>query len=290
MADPTRRLAENVPGEFFVDSTCIDCDTCRQLAPAVFAEGAEYAYVHQQPQSEADRRHALQALVSCPTGSIGSEGENQAKLVLDDFPLAIEVPVFYCGFTSPRSFGGSSYFVEHPDGNWLIDAPKYQPRLVRKLEAMGGIDHIFLTHEDDVADAAKYAAHFGAKRIIHHEELAAQPDAETVLDGVEPQTLARDFVAIPTPGHTAGHLVLLFRNRFLFTGDHLYFNRDQQRLSAFRNHCWYSWTEQAKSMSRLLAYRFAWILPGHGQRVCLNEEQMHEQLVALIERMRRDGA
>jgi glyoxylase-like metal-dependent hydrolase (beta-lactamase superfamily II)/ferredoxin len=290
MADPTRRLAENVPGEFFVDSTCIDCDTCRQLAPTVFAEGAEYAYVHQQPQSEADWRHALQALVSCPTGSIGSQGENQAKLVLDDFPLVIEAPVYYCGFTSPRSFGGSSYFVEHPDGNWLIDAPKYQPRLVRKLEAMGGIDHVFLTHEDDVADAAKYAAHFGAKRIIHREELSAQPDAETVLDGVEPQTLARDFVAIPTPGHTAGHLVLLFRNRFLFTGDHLYFNRDQQQLSAFRNHCWYSWNEQAKSMSRLLAYRFAWILPGHGQRVCLNEEQMHEQLVALIERMRRDGA
>jgi glyoxylase-like metal-dependent hydrolase (beta-lactamase superfamily II)/ferredoxin len=290
MADPTRRLAENVPGEFFVDSTCIDCDTCRQLAPAVFAEGAEYAYVHQQPQSEADRRYALQALLSCPTGSIGSQGENQAKLVLDDFPLVIEAPVYYCGFTSPRSFGGSSYFVVHPDGNWLIDAPKYQPRLVRKLEAMGGIDHIFLTHEDDVADAAKYAAHFGAKRIIHREELSAQPDAETVLDGVEPQTLARDFVAIPTPGHTVGHLVLLFRNRFLFTGDHLYFNRDQQQLSAFRSHCWYSWNEQAKSMSRLLAYRFAWILPGHGQRVCLNKEQMHEQLVALIERMRRDGA
>ena len=33
MANPKLRLEENVAGEFFVDSTCIDCDTCRQLAP-----------------------------------------------------------------------------------------------------------------------------------------------------------------------------------------------------------------------------------------------------------------
>ena len=39
MANPKKRLPENVPGDFFVDSTCIDCDTCRQIAPQVFAEG-----------------------------------------------------------------------------------------------------------------------------------------------------------------------------------------------------------------------------------------------------------
>ena len=33
MASLAKLLPENVPGEFFVDSTCIDCDTCRQLAP-----------------------------------------------------------------------------------------------------------------------------------------------------------------------------------------------------------------------------------------------------------------
>jgi integrating conjugative element membrane protein (TIGR03745 family) len=38
---------------------------------------------------------------------------------MDDFPLAIEGPVAYCGFTSPKSYGGSSYFVRHPGGNWL---------------------------------------------------------------------------------------------------------------------------------------------------------------------------
>src|SRR5262245_9716828 len=64
MANLQKRLPENVPGDFFVDSTCIDCDTCRQLAPQVFAEGDEHAYVHEQPASAAARRAALHALVS----------------------------------------------------------------------------------------------------------------------------------------------------------------------------------------------------------------------------------
>ena len=74
MANPKKRLPENAPGDFFVDTTCIDCDTCRQLAPAVFAEGGGHAIVHQQPATEGDRRIALRALVCCPTGSIGTHG------------------------------------------------------------------------------------------------------------------------------------------------------------------------------------------------------------------------
>ena len=58
MADPARRLTENVDGEFFVDSTCIDCDTCRQLAPAVFRETGEYSAVYRQPEDAPSRRAA----------------------------------------------------------------------------------------------------------------------------------------------------------------------------------------------------------------------------------------
>ena len=32
MANPKKRAPENVPGDFFVDSTCIDCDARRQIA------------------------------------------------------------------------------------------------------------------------------------------------------------------------------------------------------------------------------------------------------------------
>ncbi len=37
MARAALRLRENAPGEFFVDETCIDCATCRNVAPSIFA-------------------------------------------------------------------------------------------------------------------------------------------------------------------------------------------------------------------------------------------------------------
>ena len=190
--------------------------------------------------------------------------------------------MYYCGFNSPKSFGGNSYLIEHPDGNWLVDAPKFLPQLVKQLAARGGVAHIFLTHRDDVADAERYAEHFHAERIIHRLELASQPRAERIIDGERPVTLAPDFVAIPTPGHTAGHCVLLFQEKFLFTGDHLYFDRATQSLSAFADYCWDSWPQQIESLRKLTQHHFTWVLPGHGQRVQLPAEEMQRQLRELV--------
>jgi glyoxylase-like metal-dependent hydrolase (beta-lactamase superfamily II)/ferredoxin len=286
MANPKKRVRENVPGDFFVDSTCIDCDACRQIAPSVFGEAAETSFVKAQPVTNTDRRQALQALLACPTGSIGCLGDDDPKTVMADFPLAVEEPVYYCGFNSPKSYGGNSYFIRHAAGNWLIDSPKFVTPLVRRLESLGGIAHIFLTHRDDVADAARFAEHFGSRRIIHRDELSSQPGAEVVLDGAGPWELAPGFLAIPTPGHTEGHCALLFRERFLFTGDHLDWDRDTRNLSASEDYCWHSWPQQAESMERLADYHFEWVLPGHGQRVHLPADQMKEEITRLAKSMR----
>jgi len=53
---------------------------------------------------------------------------------------------------------------------------------------------------------------------------------------------------IPTPGHTKGHAVFLYRDTFLFTGDHLAWSETRGHLYAFRSACWYSWPEQIKSI------------------------------------------
>ena len=288
MANFDKRVPESVEGDFFVDSTCIDCDTCRQVAPGVFAEGDGHAFVHSQPQEPTSRRRALQALLACPTGSIGTRGTEKPRSAFADFPLPIEEPVFYCGFNSPKSYGGNSYFVRHPEGNWLIDSPKFLPRLVKRFEELGGIENIFLTHSDDVADAALYAERFGARRIIHRDELHSQPGAELVLEGIEPIALVPEFIAIPTPGHTKGHCTLLFRERFLFTGDHLAWDRHAEHLVAFREYCWHSWRQQAGSMARLEAFSFEWVLPGHGQRVHLPREVMRQQMARLSQSMARE--
>src|SRR5204863_30957 len=159
-------------------------------------------------------------------------GHDDVKAVMRDFPLIVEEPVFYCGYNSPKSYGGNSYFIKHPSGNWLIDSPKFVSPLVKQLEALGGIAHIFLTHRDDVADAERFAEHFKSRRIIHLHELSSQPGAEVVLDGEGPWELAPGFLAIPTPGHTKGHFVLLFQDRFAVTGDDLDWLRDEQRRAA----------------------------------------------------------
>ena len=50
MANIKKRLPQNVEGEFFVDSTCIDCDACRQLAPETFTESGSYSVVYAPPR------------------------------------------------------------------------------------------------------------------------------------------------------------------------------------------------------------------------------------------------
>ncbi len=286
MANPRKKVPENLPGDFYVDTSCIDCDTCRQLAPSTFADTGEYSYVYSQPVGESERRLALRALLACPTSSIGTQGKAAAREVMEDFPLLIEDGVYYCGFNAEASFGANSYFVAHPSGNWLIDSPRFLPFLAKKFTALGGLRYIFLTHRDDVADAAKYAERFGAERIIHRADAAAMPDAEILVEGEVPHPVGEDFLIIPTPGHTRGHCVLLYRNRFLFTGDHLAYSRKKKRLIAFRNANWYSWPETIRSMEKLKDYRFEWILTGHGERLHLPPERMRAELDRVVEWMR----
>ncbi len=282
MADRALRVLENAAGPFFVDSSCIDCDTCRQLAPATFADQGAHSYVWQQPRNQAEQRAALRALLACPTASIGTTDGTSAAEAVRDFPMKLAEGVFYCGFNSRKSYGGNSYFVVHPDGNWLIDSPRYVEPLARRFAERGGLRYIFLTHRDDVADAGKWAARFGAIRIIHRLELAAQPDAERVIDGFEPFEIAPEFFVIPTPGHTRGHCALLYRGEFLFTGDHLNWSRERRALHASRDVCWHSWRQQVESVARLEPYSFEWVLPGHGQRIHLPREEMRRQIKKLL--------
>lgn len=287
MADRNKRLDTNVAGNFFVDATCINCDTCRQLAPNSFEEVGEFSAVTNQPAGDERLHQAYQALLACPVGSIGTERSDKTELkaAMSSFPLLLDGSVFYCGFNSEKSFGANSYFVQHPDGNWLIDSPRYIKHLVDAIERMGGLRYIFLTHEDDVADAARYAARFGAKRIIHQADAEAMPDAEWIIDGVEAVALSPQFELIPVPGHTPGSCALLYANRFLFTGDHLWWDPETRSLDAPRRLVWRS-RAMLQSIERLLNYRFEWVLAGHGDRVKLPPEEMQAHLRFLADQRR----
>ncbi len=290
MADRRKRLPTNVGGNFYVDATCINCDTCRQLAPATFQEDGEYSAVKRQPGDGAEVHQAYQALLACPVGSIGTERTESARVTRarDSFPLSIDDGVYYCGFNSRKSFGANSYVIRHREGNWLVDSPRYLPHLVEALEEMGGLRRIFLTHEDDVADADRYASHFGAERIIHRADAAAVPEAEVVLEGTEPVQMGPDFLVLPVPGHTPGSEALLYRERILFSGDHLWWDRDQGTLGTPERLVW-DRRLLARSLAALLDYPFEWVLPGHGERIRLPAEEMRDHLRRLAEQ-RTPGA
>lgn len=267
MANLQHRLPENVPGDFFVDSTCIDCDTCSQLAPSIFRDHGDQCSVHHQPIDSDETRLALMALVACPTGSIGSNEKHDAHIGIDAFPLHLADDVYFCGFTSESSFGGWSYLIKRPvsaGGNVLIDSPRFASQLVNRIEEMGGVRRMLLTHKDDIAAHDLFQQRFGTARTMHKNDGAVRLGVEQVIEGEDTIELDGDLVAIPTPGHTRGHVVFLYRNKFLFTGDHLAWSPTRQTLTAFRSVAWYSWPEQIRSMEKLMAYDFECVLPGHG--------------------------
>ena len=137
-----------------------------------------------------------------------------------------------------------------------------------------------------VADAGRFVKHFGARAWIHADDQDAAAFAANVIRGQAP-TSARDGVlAIPVPGYTRGSTVFLVDQRFLFTGDSLAWSFETNDLNAFRDACWYSWTEQRRSLTRLAEYRFEWVLAGHGGSMRLPAGEMHSRLLALVARIK----
>ncbi len=267
MANIQQRLPENVPGDFYVDASCIDCDTCSQLAPAIFRDHGEQCSVYRQPETDEEKRLALMALVACPTGSIGTTRKHDAHIGIDAFPLLIAENVCFCGFTAESSFGGWSYLITRPEsegGNLLIDSPRFATHLVKRLVEMGGVKQMLLTHRDDVADHKLFSKRFGCEQTMHADDGAGSLGIERIITGEKEIELDNDLVAIPTPGHTRGHMVFLYKKKFLFTGDHLAWSPTRETLTAFRSVAWYSWAKQTESMARLMNYDFEWVLPGHG--------------------------
>ncbi|HEX9981947.1 MAG TPA: MBL fold metallo-hydrolase [Thermoanaerobaculia bacterium] len=285
MAQLALRHPANVDGAFFVDTSCIDCDACRQLAPAVFRDAGQQSAVQHQPSTDDELLAAQKALLACPTASIGDTAKR--GLPLDVFPELVDGDVYRCGFTSESSFGAFSYLIAH-DGNLLVDSPRFAAPLVKRLAAMGGARRMLLTHQDDVADHAKFRERFGCERVIHRDDVRAGTAAvELKVEGYDPVELEPGLVLIPTPGHTRGHAVFLWKERYLFTGDHLAWSESRGHLYAFRSACWYSWDEQIRSMERLRDFRFEWVLPGHGRPIHLAPDAMRDSLERCITWMKK---
>ena len=281
MANPARRHPKNAAGPWFVDDTCIDCDASRQCAPELFGEEGGQSVVIRQPASDGEVARAARAMLACPTGSIGGSPLPDLDRL---FPLELEDGVYYCGYNSPRSYGANAFFARRAAGNLLIDSPRFVSRLVGAIEELGGLSDILLTHQDDVADAERFARHFGARVWIHRDDARAAPFADHLFS--DRTEIRAGLTAIPVPGHTRGSAVFHLDDRFLFTGDSLHYSRGLGQLSAFRSVCWYSWEEQTRSLEALIDLPFEWVLAGHGDRHRAPAAWMRASLRRLVEAMR----
>ncbi len=76
MADKANRYPENTAGKYYVDNQCIDCDLCRETAPANFGRNDDggYSYVYKQPETPEEEKLSQEAMEGCPVEAIGNDG------------------------------------------------------------------------------------------------------------------------------------------------------------------------------------------------------------------------
>ena len=77
MAEKSKRLPENVVGKYYIDSECINCDLCIEIAPSFFKKGedSQNQFVYQQPSLPSEILKIKEAMESCPTEAIGDDGD-----------------------------------------------------------------------------------------------------------------------------------------------------------------------------------------------------------------------
>ncbi|CAK0771378.1 hypothetical protein CVIRNUC_003855 [Coccomyxa viridis] len=288
---------------FFVDHTCIDCDTCRWIAPEFYKRKNMQSAVLHQPQTEEERMEAFRALLSCPTYSIHgpADKKQEQRMAEESFPSLIPGTdnCYHCGFHDELSFGCASYLIKRPEGNILVDVPRYVPKLVNRIKELGGAKYIFLTHRDDVAAHYKWASALGAERIMHTMETNEKQrtnEVEHKLEGEGPWSLpdgSDDCEIIYTPGHTEAHCVLFYRpQQVLFSGDHLAANAvgewvakyapDDGFLGISRSFNWWRVDKQVESCTKLAAYDWVTLLPGHGRPGKVKDAAERELQLELI--------
>lgn len=278
----TERHPLNAPGEWYVDTRCIDCSAARTVAPGLIVSRGGQSVFARQPETPDELIMAWRARLLCPTASVRTE--HHADVPKRLFPEEMTTGIYRLGYNAQSSYGAHSFLIRRGTGNALVDSPRWAKAVVNQLEEWGGVADILLTHQDDVADADRYAGHFSARVWIHAADRAAAPYADRIISGQTPTALDNDLLVIPVPGHTRGSVVYLYDRRYLFTGDSLAWNFEWADLTAFRAYCW-SWREQTRSLKRLSSYEFEWIFAGHGGSHHLPADEMRARLDALVNRM-----
>ena len=137
----------------------IGCDTCRELSPKFYklnpeGKGANpfggKSEVYHLPQSDQDWTDYLKAELSCPVFAIHSGKKPKGALAKakHDLPTPFldTKDIFFMGWTDSNTAGCWSYLITRPSGNVMVDVPRYNGALANRLQELGGIKYILMTH------------------------------------------------------------------------------------------------------------------------------------------------
>ncbi len=277
----------NESGPWFVDTRCIRCDAARHWAPELIgADEQGRSFVARQPAHPDEEAQLWRAAVACPTQSIGTVEARRPPEPA--FPFELTPSVYALGNNARSSFGAHSYFLPRPDGNLMTDSPRFTRQLAGRIDDLGGLRHVLLTHRDDVADADRWADRFGADVWIHEADADAAPYA-TVILGDEPATISPGATAYFAPGHTAGHVVFHVDDSWVFTGDALHWNHRRGELDVFPDQTFQSWDVLADTMDVLSGLPVEWLFPGHGKWHNVGVDAWTRQMARLGPAMRSIG-
>ncbi|MDR3506548.1 MAG: MBL fold metallo-hydrolase [Caulobacteraceae bacterium] len=263
-----------------VNSRCINCMASRTMAPALIKEVGNRSVFVRQPATAEEETAAWRALQVCPTAAV--EAPSYLAKPRDLFPQDLGEGVFRLGYNAKSSYGAHSYFGVVDDVRFMVDAPRWSAHLASWIDGKDGLDHILLTHRDDVADAARYAKHFGARVWIHEADADSAPFATDVMRGGNPPAPFPAMKVLGVPGHTRGSVMYLLNDHTLFTGDSLAWDPERDALNGHREFCWHDWATQLASLSKLREQTFSRVLAGHGGSITLSPERMRAELEAML--------
>lgn len=146
---------------------------------------------------------------------------------------------------------------------------------------------MLLSHRDDVADADQWADRYNARVRIHVADGDAAPYATDVTTG--DADIAAGVRSLHTQGHTEGHVVYHIDDRWLFTGDTLFWNHRTDQLDVTPKQTWHSWDVLANSTDHIADLNVEWVFPGHGKWHNIGIPTYQAQMKALGSDMRHTG-
>src|SRR5262249_47679348 len=114
---------QNAPGDWYVDTRCIDCGAARTAAPGLIVERGGQSVFARPPQTADERMMAWRARLLCPTASVRSE--SHARVPDGVFPEQMTKEVYRLGYNAKSAYGAHSFAIRRPGGNVMLDGPRF---------------------------------------------------------------------------------------------------------------------------------------------------------------------